>query len=94
MWTPNGLIALDALARRYGCRPSDLTAEADPYRAYCLDEACALAGNLHERESAEAAESTVTAADGRPIDLRTGAVVETRHGIPVIQGSVPFIGER
>lgn len=94
MWTPNGLIALDALARRYGCRPSDLTGERDPYRAYCLDEACSLAGVLREREGQEQAEHTVTAADGRPIDLRTGAVVEMRHGVPVIEGAVPFIGER
>lgn len=28
------------MARRYGVRPSALLAEANPYRAYCIDEAC------------------------------------------------------
>jgi hypothetical protein len=38
-----GLKRLDDLAQRYGVRPSDLTRTRDPYAAYCLDEACALA---------------------------------------------------
>jgi len=91
VWTLDGFAQLDALAQRYGCRPSALTGERDPYRAYCLDEACAIVGSKREAEARAAVEG---APDGRPADPRQGAVVETRHGIPVVQGTVPFIGER
>jgi len=36
------------VATRYHCRPSALAHERDPYRAYCLDEACALAGEAKD----------------------------------------------
>ncbi len=39
------------MARRYGCRPSALLGEGDPYRAYCLDAACELAGRLAEDQA-------------------------------------------
>jgi hypothetical protein len=38
----------DALARRYGTTPAALLGEADPYRAYCVNQACALAGQALE----------------------------------------------
>jgi hypothetical protein len=38
-----GLARLDELAQRYGTRPSAIAGVADPYLAYCVDEACALA---------------------------------------------------
>jgi hypothetical protein len=38
-----GLARLDELAQRYGTRPSDIAHVTDPYLAYCVDEACALA---------------------------------------------------
>jgi hypothetical protein len=91
VWTLDGLARLDLLAQRYSCRPSDLTGERDPYRAYCLDEACAIVGSKRDADARAAIEETP---GGRPADPRQGAVVETRHGIPVVQGTVPFIGER
>ena len=39
---------LDAVATRYHVRPSALAFERDPYRAYCLDEACAIAGEARD----------------------------------------------
>ncbi len=45
---------LDALATRYHVRPSALADERDPYRAYCLDEAAALAGEARETRMIEA----------------------------------------
>lgn len=88
MWTPEGLIRLDALAQRYGCRPSDLTAERDAWRAYCLDEAAALAGSMREAEAHQAAQ------EGAAGLAANEAAVELVHGIPAIRGSVPFIGKR
>jgi hypothetical protein len=44
---------LDALARRYRCRPSQLTGEIDAWSAYQLDEACLLAALLHEEALAD-----------------------------------------
>lgn len=60
----------DALAQRYGTRPSILLGEADPYRAYCIDEACALAGQA--RESAR-----TTTTNGS----RAAPSVVRKHGI-------------
>jgi hypothetical protein len=37
---------LDALAQRYHCRPSDLLSGS--YTAYCIDEACAIAGEAKD----------------------------------------------
>lgn len=45
---------LDALAQRYGCRPSALTAEADARAALQLDEACLLAALLREDATTDA----------------------------------------
>ena len=61
---------LDAVASRYHVRPSDLAHERDPYRAYCLDEACALAGEaLGARliETLKPAEPPARRVDGRLI---------------------------
>ena len=59
---------LDALARRYNCRPSALTDERDARAAYCLDEACMLAALLHEEVTADEAPAPSTPA---PPQLRT-----------------------
>lgn len=78
MWTVDGLVRLDALAQRYHCRPSDLTGERDPYRAYCLDEACAIAAARVEQDTAQ---------------QQGPAAIEIKNGIPAISGAVPYIGE-
>ena len=44
------LIRVDTLAQRYSCRPSALLNVTDPYLAYCVDEAAAMAGVHRELE--------------------------------------------
>ena len=65
--SPESLRLLDALARRYNCRPSALTDERDARAAYCLDEACMLAALLHEEETTDASPAPAAA----PPQLRT-----------------------
>ena len=42
-------LVLDAVARRYGQRPSALVGLRDAYTAYCLDEAVMLRGATDQR---------------------------------------------
>ena len=42
------LIRADSLAQRYHCRPSTLLGVTDPYTAWCVDEACAIAAVQRE----------------------------------------------
>lgn len=58
-----GLARVDVLAQRYGTTPAALLGEVDPYRAYCVNEACALAAG----EWKEAPPST---APPKPQELR------------------------
>jgi len=47
----DGLRNLDIVSQRYGQRPSAMLGIADPYRAWCWDEACAIVGLHAETEA-------------------------------------------
>lgn len=51
--TLRGLRRLDALAQRYGQRPSAMIGVADVYLAYCVDELCFTVGLFPEPEQKE-----------------------------------------
>ncbi len=69
-FSPKALIRADALAQRYSVRPSSFFGIADPHAAWCIDEASAIAGNLHADQLAEDQESTLTGVDGTRVDMR------------------------
>lgn len=52
-----GLTQTDALAQRYGTTPAALLDEHDPYRAYCLSEAAAIAGQHAEQQAEDRAKA-------------------------------------
>ncbi len=77
----------DILAQRYGGRPSEYLQSS--YESWCIDEACALAG-LHGQQHEE--DTILTRADGVKVDLTKAALIESRNGVPTINGSVPYTG--
>lgn len=74
----HSLKVADALAQRYGCRPSDLLKVDDPYQAWCIDEAAAIAGMGITQSSANApSQHTQKKAPVRMVD-----------GMPLITGPI------
>lgn len=76
-----GLQQTDALAQRYGVRPSTLLGVSDAYMAYCVDVACALAGDAKERK----AESAST---GKAEPEPPPPTVRMVNGLPLIVGTL------
>lgn len=85
-FSPKILIRADTLAQRYNVRPSLLLNIIDPHAAWCVDEASAIAGNLHEKQQAEDDELVLTGVDGKRVDIR-----EEMKPIPKGQGSIRHI---
>lgn len=86
------LVDLDAVARRYGVRPSQIVGLRDPFAAWDFDQAAAYAGMVRENQAIQQATTTtgqpsaVSAAPGA-----TGpATIQQVRGIdqPVIAGTV------
>lgn len=73
------LVDLDAVARRYGVRPSQIVGLRDPFAAWDFDQAAAYAGMVRENQAIQQATTT------------TGpATIQQVRGIdqPVIAGTV------
>jgi len=74
-------ILLDAMAQRYGQRPSQIIGLCDPWQAYCFDQAIALRGILHEHQEPTTrhktpAPSRATISGGRIMGKISGVVGE------------------
>jgi hypothetical protein len=85
-FSPKLLIRADQIAQRYSVRPSTLLGVLDTHAAWCVDEACAIAGNLQEERNT--AKDTTEKSD--PNDPGY-AYIGTERGMPVIRGNIPII---
>jgi hypothetical protein len=76
------LVRADLLAQRYGVRPSALLAVDDPYLAWCVDEASALASIARAPRT--------EGADDPPA---TGGRVELGPAGLTLNGRIPIVPE-
>ena len=87
------------LAQRYNVRPSVLLGILDEHAAWCIDEASAIAGNLHEKKHADDQDSILTGVDGTKVDLRErdegpkgiGSIKHVPGAGMVLNGSFPVV---
>jgi hypothetical protein len=94
--SPDRLIDLDAVARRYGARPSDILGVSGQLEAWDIDQAAMLAGIIAESRALDAVRSTTTTAGQAPAPGRPRpdepAAIRTLQGMdqPVIFGTVRY----